>query len=690
MRPSCHLLLLLLCWLMAPAVVAAPSQRTEHVEAALLSEVQALQPAQRSWLGLRLRLQPGWHIYWRNPGDSGLAPTLEWHLPAGLRAGDIRWPLPERIPAGPLMSYGYQDEVLLLVPLVAATELGAAQTAKLAVHASWLVCQEDCIPEEVALDLGLPVSAEPAATNPDRTAEFAAARAALPVAAQWQASVTQAGSTLTLRVPAPELVEPRPVQATFLPYDYGTVANAAPQQASFDATGLRLRLQAGDLGLAGHDTLDGILVVRTGGAEVPPQGFELHAQNSTPPAAGIRASGLILAIGLAWLGGLLLNLMPCVLPVISLKILGLARHGGDPAAVRHHALAFTAGVLTTFTLLALVLLGLRAAGEQVGWGFQLQSPVVVALLAYLMFGLGLSLSGVYGLGTGLMGLGEGRTQREGASGSFFTGALAVVVASPCTAPFMGAAVGVALTRPWPEALAVLEGLGLGMATPYLLLALRPAWLRILPRPGPWMERLKELLAFPLYASAVWLVWVAARQSGPDAVLAVLAGLLLLGLAAWLVRNARRLPLRLLAGLVVATAVALALGLEPATSAHPLREAGDAQVAEPYSGNALDKLRAAGVPVFVNVTADWCITCLVNERVALSSPEVMRAFRANGVRYLKGDWTRRSPELTALLARFGRAGVPLYVLYPVGASDGEAIVLPQILTAGTVVDAVNRI
>jgi thiol:disulfide interchange protein DsbD len=395
---------------------------------------------------------------------------------------------------------------------------------------------------------------------------------------------------------------------------------------------------------------------------------------------------------LALLGGLILNLMPCVFPVLSIKILGLVRQAGESRTrVRWHGLAYTAGVLASFLGLAGLLIALKGGGASLGWGFQLQSPPVVAGLAYLLVAVGLSLSGVFSLGGRLAGIGDGLARRPGLPGSFFTGVLATVVATPCTAPFMGAAVGFALTQGTAVALAVFASLGLGLALPFLALTLFPGALRVMPRPGAWMETLKQALAFPVYATAAWLIWVLAQQVDSRGLLAALIGVVLVGFAAWAWergRGAAPLGERIfqgLAGLALIAVAGLGLGLtpqQPVTGAQA-----EAQGIEPFTRARLDGLRGDKRPVFVNLTAAWCITCAVNETTSLKRPAVQAAMKAKGVTYLKGDWTNQNPEITRLLEEHGRSGVPLYLLYTDGAAPQ---VLPQILTEGTVLDALGAV
>jgi thiol:disulfide interchange protein DsbD len=390
--------------------------------------------------------------------------------------------------------------------------------------------------------------------------------------------------------------------------------------------------------------------------------------------------------------------MPCVFPVLSIKALHFAQLAHDnPWSVRRHGLVFSAGVLVSFACIAGLLLGLRAGGAQIGWGFQLQSPLFITLLAYLLFILALSLSGFLTIGNSLTNLGQGFAARSGYPGVFATGVLATLVATPCTAPFMGTALGFALTQPWPVAIGIFQALGVGFALPYLLLSFKPSLLRLLPKPGPWMERFKEFLAFPLYGTVAWLIWVLSQQTGSNGIAAVLAGLIFIAFAGWLIKIGSQMAMgwRLLGRLGVTTALitALALATLPTTtdsrSSQPPSLNATATTWEPFSKARLKALRAVDRPVFINFTAAWCITCLVNERIALSSPRVKATLKAQGITYLKADWTNRDPEITQMLTSFERSGVPLYVLYPPGQTS-DAIVLPQILTESLVLNAIKAL
>ena len=661
----------------------------------LVSEVHAIAAGQVFWVALHQRIAPGWHTYWINPGDSGEPPRIEWALPAGFTAGEITWPFPEKIPVGPAMTYGYSREVVLPIPITAPASLTAGTEISLRGQASWLVCEKICIPEEAAIALTLPVTTGNPPLDAHGAPMIAAARQRVPTPSPWPASFVATPETVTLTLAAPGLTSERIADVSFFPAKWGAIDMAAPQRVRVDAAGIRIVVARGPLRAAAAAPIDGVLVVseRLDG-ETARHAFVVSARPTT--AGGDGATSLLRAIALALAGGLVLNLMPCVLPVLSVKALGLVRHASErPAVLRAHGLAYAAGVLLSFALVAGALIALRATGEQFGWGFQLQSPAFVTALAWLFFAVALSFSGII-----VVSGGHALAARSGYVGSFAAGALATVAATPCTAPFMGAAVGFAVTQPWPTALLVFEALGLGLALPYLLLSFVPAWSRFLPKPGRWMERLKELLAFPLYASAAWLVWVVSQQAGPYGVGAALAGIVLIGFAAWLHRSlgsagalwrgAATWSIAALLPLLIVGIVALGpLGAGTRSSA-PEAVAGGIDW-EPFSPERLDGLRASGKPVFVNFTAAWCVTCLVNERVALRSAVVADAFAKKGVTALKADWTSRDPAISRVLGSLGRSGVPLYVLYRPGAgADAVSTLLPQILTEGAVIDALDKI
>ena len=673
-----------------------------RVRVELLSEVAAAVPGEPFWAALRQRIAPGWHTYWMNPGDSGEPPRIEWDLPSGFRAGEFAWPLPERISVGSAMTYGYSNEVVLPMAMTPPANLPAGKNVTLRGRASWLVCEKICVPEEAPVALTLPVAAGAPSLDPRGAALIAAARRNVPTASPWPASFVATPADVTLTVKASGLMPDRITDVWFFPARWGAIDLTAPQRARVDAEGIRLDVARGQLREAVAAPIDGVLVVseRLDGG-VARHAFSLTALPRSPGTDAAGLGSLLRAIALALAGGLVLNLMPCVLPVLSVKALGLVRQASDRSALlRAHGLAYAAGVLVSFAIVAGVLIALRAGGEQIGWGFQLQSPAFVTVLAWLFFSVALGFSGVIVVSGRFAGMGQTLAARSGYGGSFAAGALATVAATPCTAPFMGAALGFAVTQPWPIALAIFEALGLGLALPYLVLSFVPAWSRLLPRPGPWMARLQQLLAFPLYAAAAWLVWVVSQQAGPHGVGAALAGLVLIAFAAWLHgalggiralwRHTATWTINALLPLLIVGI--LALGPLGAGTRSPASEVASGGLAwEPFSPERLAALRAAGTPVFVNFTAAWCVTCLVNERVALRSPAVADAFTRKGVVALKADWTNRDPAIGQVLGSLGRSGVPLYVLYASGAGTVAApTLLPQILTEGAVIDALDKI
>lgn len=674
----------------------------------LASEMAAVAPGQSFRLMLRQRLAPGWHTYWTNPGDAGQPPELALDLPPGASAGPLQFPAPERIPLGPLVNFGYEGRADFPLTVTVPGDLAPGQVFTVQGSGNWLVCEKVCIPEEGSFRLDLPVEAKP---RPDAalSADFAEAEAALPRPSPWGARAGFDGGRGALALDGAELGPGAVKQAFFFPAEWGAVDNAAPQPLSLRDGGLVLGLSRGQ-GDAPKDRLEGVVAITDAAgtraayavsASIGPMPVAAEGVPATTagvpvgaaaPRAAVPGIGLLQAAlwAMLWaaLGGLLLNLMPCVFPILAMKAIGLARLSGEARRrVRAHAASYCAGVVLSFLVLGGGLLALRAAGGIAGWGFQFTQPVFVAVMAWLMLLVGLNLSGVFAFG-GPVSAGGGLAARGGHSGSFLTGVLAVLVATPCTAPFMAAALGAALLLPALAALAVFAALGIGMALPYALLALFPGLAERLPRPGPWMERLRQFLAFPMYGAAAWLAWVLAQQSGPDGVLLVLGGAVLVGLAAWAWGQAQRTPEGLLQrasrGLAALAILAGLAGLTRLDTAPAPRmaEAGG----EAWSEARLAALRAAGRPVFVNLTAAWCITCKVNERVALDRPSVQDAFSRRGVTVLEGDWTRGDPAITALLRAHGRDGVPLYLLYPAG--GGEPAVLPQILTEGIVLKALD--
>ena len=678
-----------------------------HVELDLVPETLQAEPGSTLWLALRLQHEERWHTYWVNPGDAGRPTEIDWDLPAGVAAGDMLWPIPERfdLPAE-LVDFGYTGDIALLIPLSLPADLDGS-TLSLGADVRWYECDEICIPGSARITLDLPLVAPgEAEANTDAAWLFELTRASQPRDdIRLDSSFHFAEGELNLLVQATEPVFEDAREIRFLSDTHGIIDYLAEQRIDTQTSSLQLRqAQHARVARGLPERVGGLLLVT--GADGQQIAYPVEAAAAQVDAAVLGQGGLAAQreLGIArvflfaLLGGLILNLMPCVFPVLSLKVLSLANTRG--AALREqrlHGMAYAAGVVLSFLALAAILLALQAGGAAIGWGFQLQQPAVVATLVFVFFVMGLSMAGVVEFGTSIMGIGSNLQEQEGLKGSFFTGVLAAVVASPCTAPFMGAALGYAFTQSMPVALAVFLALGLGMALPFLLISFVPALGRFLPRPGAWMQTFRQLLAFPLFATAVWLLWVLGNQAGPNGMAAVLAGCVLLGFACWLwqQRHTRRGGYRHLRTALALGAVALVAGI----LASPFLQTGSASAAsgelaadanfEPYSAARLQALRAEGKPVFVNMTAAWCITCLVNERIALSSETVVTALEEKGVTYLKGDWTNNDPAITAVLREFETAGVPLYLMYPADRSR-PAEVLPQILTEGIVLEALERI
>ncbi len=692
----------------APVQITGP-QRTERIEAELVPMSAWATPGSTAIVAVRQTIQPGWHTYWRNPGDSGGPTTLDWTLPSGVTAGDIVWPLPERQRLQSLMNFGYSGEVYLPVPIAIPASARPGQTLRLSSQTLFMVCSDEmCVPDELTLSLDLRVGEGAAPLDPRHGAAIQTIIETAPQPAGIEARATMRDGRLVLTATGGPLAGADLKTAWFFPFTGGQIDHPALQPGRTGPQGLTLELTPGRGMAATGPTqpLAGILATDLGAWEIsaapgaPLAGADGGAALGDPDAKPAATGALVFlqAALFALLGGLILNLMPCVFPILAMKAAALTAGAHAPAEARRDGLAFLAGVLAIFLVLAGVLLALRAGGQAVGWGFQLQSPGVVAALGLLMLAVGLNLSGVFHVGAGLQGAGSGPLSRlPGGVGAFFTGVLAVVVAAPCTAPFMAFALGAALLMPWPMALVVFLMLGLGLALPYVAVSLSPRLLARLPRPGPWMERLKGLLAFPMYGAALWLVWVFARQAGEAALAVLFMAGLLLALGLWItgIYQARRAE----GGMAVVSAVAATIALfcsialtvvavkAVRAAPGPAADAAAGPLAsQPWSEAAVAAAQAEGRPVLVNFTADWCVTCKINERAALSSTRTAGALQAANAVYLVGDWTRRDDAITAALERHGRSGVPLYLVYPAG--GGAPRILPQILTEGVIVDALK--
>lgn len=715
----------LFCLALGAALAAFPaahafadSVKTEHVEAELISEVQSVQPGKPLWVALRLKMEEHWHTYWKNPGDSGLATKIKWTLPPGFSAGPIVWPHPIRIEAAGLAGYGYENEILLLTKIDVPATLSPNTAIDIAAKADWLVCQEECIPGGAELKLSLPVKdATPAPSA--WTQAFTATRAKLPLeSSDWKIRAAVKDDKVILRLTPPSGASLS--AATFFP-DEELIVEAGEKQAFTPLKqGYALTMTRSKVATELPKRIAGVLVSPDGwrgpnsepalAVDVPVEpaadlgDLAAVAQTSAaPPAAKpLTASLLLVAVSSAFLGGLILNLMPCVLPVLSIKVLGFVEQAkGSGAKPWQHGVVFTAGVLVSFWILAGALLALRAGGTQLGWGFQLQSPAFVIVLASILFLFGLNLFGVFEVGASLMNIGGNATQKSGWAGSFFSGALATLVATPCTAPFMGSALGVALGQPAAIALLIFTSLALGMSAPYLLLSAVPEFLKFIPKPGVWMETFKQFMGFLLMASVVWLVWVLGNQAGVDAVATLLLAFIVMSVGGWaLGRWGGFMSSAVTRRLAQATATALILGgvafaingvrgAAPAAEAKASLSSNGGIKWEAFSPERVAELRAAGKPVFIDFTAAWCLSCKVNERIAIDTPEVRAEFEKRGVSMLKADWTSRDETITKTLAEFDRSGVPLYVLYSGGANQPPKV-LPEALTPGIVLDALKSV
>ncbi|MDP9414164.1 MAG: thioredoxin family protein [Pseudomonadota bacterium] len=674
---TCLWLALALAGQSAAAQLPQP-QAGNAISASLLPEFGQVRPGETVTLAILMRPKPGWHGYWKNPGDAGIESRVEWTLPPGGKAGPLRYPVPGRLIISGLMNYVYEREHALLVDVHVPAKAAEGTSFPIRARLDYLACTDEiCVPESADVATSLAIGPSTA----ERNAGFDAYRQALPRPLGGEGRFQLQGGTFRLAVPVPASMAIS--EAYFFPLTDRAIDYAAPQSVSRNGDYLIVETGAGQgrpgavegvLGLG--DGLGLSLVARPG--PVPAAGESLPADTA---AAGF--SSIIFALGGALLGGLLLNIMPCVFPILSLKALSLAKAGGDEAAARREALAYTAGIVLICLALGGLLLALRAGGAAVGWAFQLQDPRVIMVLLLLVTAIALNLAGLFELPA--LGRDTRLASSSGAGGAFWTGALAAFVATPCTGPFMGAALGAALVLPISAALAIFAGLGLGLAFPFLLLGFVPPLRRRLPRPGPWLGRFRRLMSVPMFLTALALAWVLGRQTGVDGMTLGLAAATVLALALWWVGRRQGqgkawLPLAPAALAVAAAILLVPTAIEPAAASPQGRLA-----AQAFSEARLSALRAEGRPVFVYFTADWCVTCKVNEKAALEQEEVASAFAARNVAVLVGDWTRGDPAIGRFLDRHGRTGVPLYLYYGPGK---PAEILPQVLTTRRLAKAVS--
>lgn len=659
-----------LSWLLAlPAAAQQAGQDNLAVE--LVAETDTPAPGSEVTLAFVATPDPGWHGYWKNPGDAGLDTRLDWKLPQGMSAGELRYPVPTRLMIAGIMNYVYKGSYTQLATLKIPAELAPGTALPVAVRADYLVCTDEvCVPETENLTINLTVG--DGAISAERRARFDQWRRAFPKPLGSEGKFAVADGTMRIAIPYPASA-PLGADAYFFPSTLEAVTYSAPQKLTRDGDTVVVEVKAG---MKTPAKLEGVLAVGPG------QGFALAAvpgevAAGAAPAAAIDWSAALFALGGALLGGLILNIMPCVFPILSLKALSLAKSGTSEGHARAEALAYTAGVVLVVLALGGAMLGLRAAGASVGWAFQLTDARVILFLLLLVLGIALNLAGLFELATPKF---AGRLASGGSGGAFMTGALAAFIATPCTGPFMGAALGAALVLPWYVALLIFLGLGLGLALPFLLLGFMPALRRMLPKPGAWMDSFRKILSVPMFLTAIALAWVLGGLKGVNGMAVGLVVALALAVVLWALgrRQARG------AGNGAAWAAALAVtvagiwavaGIEKPAQAAEAKTAG----AEPFSEARLAALQAEGRPVFAYFTADWCVTCKVNEKTAIETDAVRKAFGDGKVAVLVGDWTDGDPALGRFIEKHNRAGVPLYLWYPKGAKEPK--VLPQVLTQG---------
>lgn len=719
MRKLASVLVMFASLLAMPLAIQAEVFKGEEIDVELVSASANAVAGETLTLAIRLDPSEHWHTYSRWQGDSGDATALmDWELPVGALPGELQFPTPTWLPfpGSELVTFAYEQEIFLPVTVTVPADY-SADSFVASVYVQWQVCDEICLLGEGRVGIELPVRGLSLEAEPKWQQAFAKTFASLPLAQDEhdiQSLFAVAGERISLSFQSDETVFEGAKEVWFFPESKRILKPAPLRDVSISPGMVQITHEQARRFRVEGEGIEGVLAVADANGNT--QGYLVSAipasaanlSSITPFAASGSTSGdgsggpsLLSVIFFALAGGLILNLMPCVFPVLSLKVLSLsAKRDSEARVQRLHGLSYTAGIIVTFMLLATILIGLRAGGEAVGWAFQLQSPWFVALLIFLFFSFGLSLSGVFEFGTSFMGLGNNLASKSGYKGSFFTGVLATAVASPCTAPFMGAALGFALSQSWLVAMVVFFFLGLGMALPFLVLTFSPALLKFMPKPGAWMNTFKEFMAFPMYATVLWLLWVLGNQVGVNGMAVVVGACILLAFGLWLLqkrtvvgpfwRNANAVMAAL--AIVAAFYSLQSPMLEARQAATSFASNGDDEFMvenyEAFSAARLDELRAQGKPVFINMTAAWCITCLANEQTTLSSARVMQVMQDQGITYLKGDWTNQDPEISHVLDAFNRPSVPLYVLYP--GAGREPVILPQILTPSIVIDSFSSI
>ncbi len=688
---------------LAGDAVAAPV-RDQHIEVELVAETASIQPGHPFTVALRIRHDPHWHTYWENPGDAGLATTLDWELPEGFSAGPIQWPAPIIFKLTGLTNYGYEGEVFLLVEITPPESLSTGANITLRAGTTFLMCDDVCIPGKASLSLALPVLAAPPQWDERWRPAIERTRQDLPQPfRKWETAVYRDGDKLSLSLTAPDDFDQDLQKVYFYSSDAQVDPNAEQKLTRHDR-GLILDLVRSTYA-EDKPSVPGILVTESGWGEGEngtkavvinadlqdgsPPGGQLFSKSTMGQNTGSSSEirGFPFLLGLAFLGGLILNLMPCVFPVLGLKIMNFVnRAGEDKSKVAWHGIVFTGGVLISFWILTGVLALMRAGGQELGWGFQLQSPVFIFVLMIILLIFALNLSGLFEVGCSLSGAGGRLTSRGGWGGSFFSGVLATVVATPCAAPFLAPALGAALTIETGRAFFIFTSIGLGLSMPYLVLSLFPGLVKTLPRPGPWMETFRQVMAFPLYGAAGYLLWVMAGQVDEEGLLGAIFALVAIAIAGWVLGrwvNSERKP-----GVVnIARVGASILFLSGIYMGYPV--VGQSGIEwEEWSPEKVMQLRTEDRPVYVDFTARWCATCQTNKKLVFSSKKVLEAFKQKKVVPLKADWTNQDARITKALARFNRSAVPFNILYIPGIED--PVILPEVLTPGIVLETLDKI
>ncbi|MEO1243985.1 MAG: thioredoxin family protein [Pseudomonadota bacterium] len=691
------MVILLTALALAGTANAASRVVTEYTTTEIIPETNGIAPGETTWFAIRQEVRDHWHVFWVNPGDAGIPLNTQWDLPDGFEVGEILHPAPEYIPVGPLASYAHEGEPVFLVSVTAPLSASPGDMIDVVIDAAWQACEQICVPEDARFEFALPVVTS-AERRADASPMFDRARNALPKSHDGEAQISRNKGRLSLQVQP--WSDGGADDVFFFPVVEGLTTPAAAQEASVKDGVLTILMEPGWVDSYDAQTLEGVITYQDGAGQENALSVSalvdgpLMTLDGDAPQVTVAAStgGIVWYLVLAFLGGVILNIMPCVFPIIFVKAASFMESARtDQKAVREHGLLFTAGVLSTFALMGGLLLVLRAGGEQLGWGFHLQSPVVVALSAYVLFMVGLNLFGFFHVAESLAGAGDSLTRKGGAAGAFFTGTLAVVVAAPCIGPLLTAPMGAALMQPAAIGMLIFLLMGLGLATPYLVLSFIPSAGRFLPRPGPWMAILKQVLAFPVFAAAAYFLWVFSRQTGATGLAFILAGAVLLALAAWLFEKSKgdgpwAIGVRGASALAALLAVLPLMRIEPAAvAAAPPQGAYGAIASEAYGAERLAAYRAEGTPVFVDFTAAWCVTCQFNKMTVLKSDEVADAFAATGTVLMVADWTVRDPLITEALQAFGASGVPLYAFYPKGE---PAQILPPALSRKIVVSALS--